>query len=101
MLTVDGLSRSHSSVRGAASVGPDTRGEVLLAEATRKPKVTAGCRLVGGRWVSRYDGTVHTSATGLHIDHLVALSEAWKSGAYRWTNGTRRRYVTTWATRSR
>ncbi len=73
--------------------GCDTRGEVLLAEATRKPKVTAGCRLVGGRWVSRYDATVHTSATGLQIDHLVALSEAWKSGAYRWTAGTRRRYA--------
>ena len=34
--------------------GCDTRGEVLLAEATRNPKVTAGCRLVGGRWVSPY-----------------------------------------------
>ena len=29
----------------------------------------------------------------LQIDHLVAQSEAWKSGAYRWTAGTRRRYA--------
>jgi hypothetical protein len=73
--------------------GCNTRYEVLIAEATTKPKVGASCRLTGGRWTSPYDGKRFTSPTGLDIDHLVPLAEAWQSGAWKWTSGTRKAYA--------
>jgi hypothetical protein len=65
--------------------GCNTRYEVLIAEAIVKPKVSAGCYLTGGRWRSSYDGKVFTNPTGLDIDHMVPLAEAWRSGAWAWT----------------
>jgi hypothetical protein len=71
----------------------DTRAEVLLSEAKRKPRRSATCALSGGRWVSAYDGKTFTGASGLDIDHVVPLAEAWQSGAYRWTAATRKAYA--------
>ena len=65
--------------------GCNTRYEVLIAEAIVKPKVGAGCYLTGGRWRSSYDGKIFTNPTGLDIDHMVPLAEAWRSGAWAWT----------------
>ncbi len=65
--------------------GCNTRYEVLLAEAIVKPKVGARCYLTGGRWRSSYDGKIFTNPTGLDIDHMVPLAEAWRSGAWAWT----------------
>jgi hypothetical protein len=74
--------------------GCDTRYEVLIAEATRRPTVSQpGCRLTGGRWRSRYDGVTTTDPSGFDVDHLVPLAEAWDSGARRWNGGTRRRFA--------
>jgi hypothetical protein len=69
--------------------GCNTRYEVLIAEAIVKPKVGAGCYLTGGRWRSAYDGKVFTNPTGLDIDHMVPLAEAWRSGAWAWTAAQR------------
>jgi hypothetical protein len=71
----------------------NTRAEVLIAEARTKPRRSATCALTGGRWVSSYDGRTFTSASGLDIDHVVPLAEAWQSGAYRWTTATRTAYA--------
>lgn len=65
--------------------GCDTRKEVLIAEATIKPKVGAKCLLSGGKWTSAYDGITYTKDAGLDIDHVVPLAEAWRSGAWAWT----------------
>jgi len=69
--------------------GCNTRYEVLIAEAVVKPKVGVGCYLTGGRWRSSYDGKVFTNPTGLDIDHMVPLAEAWRSGAWAWTAAQR------------
>lgn len=69
--------------------GCNTRKEVLLQEATLAPTVTAPCTLVGGRWLSLYDGLVLTDASQVQIDHLVALAEAWDSGASAWSTARR------------
>jgi hypothetical protein len=69
--------------------GCNTRYEVLIAEAIVKPKVGSGCYLTGGRWRSAYDGKVFTNPTGLDIDHMVPLAEAWRSGAWAWTAAQR------------
>ena len=61
--------------------GCNTRYEVLIAEAIVKPKVGAGCYLTGGKWKSSYEGKVFTNPTGLDIDHMVPLAEAWMEHA--------------------
>jgi hypothetical protein len=66
--------------------GCDTRREVLLVEALTAP---ADCRSNSGVWRSVYDGLRFDDATRLDIDHVVALAEAWDSGARKWTTARR------------
>ena len=73
--------------------GCNTRYEVLIAEATLKPAVGARCYLSGGKWKSPYDAKVFTNQTGLDIDHMVPLAEAWRSGAWSWTSAQRMEYA--------
>ena len=69
--------------------GCNTRKEVLIEEALVAPTIGPSCALAGGRWKSLYDGLVLTNAANLQIDHLVALAEAWDSGASAWTTSRR------------
>ncbi|MGA5711181.1 HNH endonuclease family protein [Streptomyces cellulosae] len=92
----DGYSRSafrHWNRGDDPADGCNTRYEVLLDEAVEPPEVGDGCRLTGGRWFSYYDGVWVTSASGLDIDHMVPLAEAWDSGAYAWTAARREAYA--------
>ena len=74
--------------------GCDTRKEVLFAEATIKPKIGAKCVLSGGTWLSSYDNkTVKGSGTGLDVDHMVPLAEAWRSGAWQWSSEEREKFA--------
>lgn len=73
--------------------GCDVRDAVLLAEARVKPRVEADCALVGGRWRSPFDNRSVGVARDLDIDHLVPLAEAWRSGARRWDEATRRAFA--------
>jgi hypothetical protein len=73
--------------------GCHTRNEVLIAEATTTPSVGSGCALSGGRWRSYYDNATWTVPSDLDIDHVVALAEAWDSGARNWTTTQRRAYA--------
>jgi len=68
----------------------DTRDEVLGQES--RVAVT-GCDVIRGEWFSYYDGEVVRRSSELDIDHVVALAEAWDSGARRWTAGTRERFA--------
>jgi Protein of unknown function (DUF1524) len=62
--------------------GCDTRCEVLAAE-----------RLPGGGWLSSYDGTTRSDPSGLDVDHVVALAEAWRSGASGWNPARRQAFA--------
>ena len=73
--------------------GCDTRAEVLIKEAVVKPKKGAKCKLTGGKWISSYDGITYTDSSKLDIDHLVPLAEAWRSGAWAWTDKEREDYA--------
>jgi hypothetical protein len=74
--------------------GCDTRKEVLIAEATIKPKIGAKCVLSGGTWVSSYDNkTFKGSGSGLDVDHMVPLAEAWRSGAWQWSPEEREKFA--------
>ena len=72
----------------------DTREEVLIAESTSKPQVDAyGCKVVEGDWWSAYDGVTTTDPSTFDIDHVVALKEAWDSGAWSWTSAQRESFA--------
>lgn len=73
--------------------GCDTRAEVLLKEAIVKPKMGASCKLTSGKWISNYDGITYTDSSKLDIDHIVPLAEAWRSGAWAWTDKERETYA--------
>ncbi|MFJ9855259.1 HNH endonuclease family protein [Streptomyces sp. NPDC101150] len=73
--------------------GCNTRSEVLIAEAVKKPQKGSGCRLTGGTWRSAYDGKTLTNARQLDIDHVVPLAEAWDSGASKWSADRREAYA--------
>ena len=73
--------------------GCNTRAEVLIEEATVKPKIGKKCVLTGGRWLSPYDNKVTTKFSDLDIDHLVPLAEAWRSGAWAWSSAQRQAFA--------
>jgi hypothetical protein len=73
--------------------GCDTRAEVLMRDSTSTPSIkNPGCTVVSGTWVSQYDGVTVTAASQLQIDHVVALKEAWDSGAWAWSAAKRHAY---------
>lgn len=57
------------------------------------PAVDGSCHLTGGTWFSTYDGKTLDGAREVEIDHVVALAEAWYSGAYGWTTSRREQYA--------
>ena len=75
----------------ASGDGCDTREEVLITE--RISGSVSGCRVAGGRWRSLYDGAVTSNPSSFDVDHMVPLKEAWDSGAWRWSAGTREDYA--------
>jgi hypothetical protein len=73
--------------------GCNTRAEVLKTEALITPQQGANCKLTGGQWYSPYDDRYLRGPSGLDIDHLVPLAEAWDSGASTWTAKEREAYA--------
>ena len=73
--------------------GCDTREAVLISESRSRARRTASCTVTTGRWVSAYDGARWIDPSDVDIDHLVALKEAWVSGAHGWSTATRRRFA--------
>lgn len=73
--------------------GCDSRKSVIISEAIVKPKVEAGCKIIGGEWLSIYDNVKVTDAGKLDVDHMVPLAEAWDSGASNWDSAKREMYA--------
>jgi hypothetical protein len=72
----------------------DTREEVLITESRTPAQVDPyGCKVVAGDWFSIYDGVVTDQPGDLDIDHVVALAEAWDSGAASWDTNRRRAFA--------
>ncbi len=70
--------------------GCDAREDTLLAESLVTATVSAsGCEVLGGRWLSIYDGVEVSEPSDLDVDHLVPLAEAWRSGASTWETARR------------
>ena len=73
--------------------GCDTRQEVLIEESRKAVAYGVDCTVTSGRWYSYYDGVAWTNPSDVDIDHVVALKEAWVSGARRWGEGRRQRFA--------
>ena len=73
----------------------NTRAEVLIAESLVAVTYTSAshCYVKKGRWYSYYDGVSGSYASSFELDHLVALFEAWISGARSWTATDRKRFA--------
>ncbi len=72
-----------------------TRTEVLIAESKVTPTYSSSsrCTVTKGKWYSYYDGAYWTNPSDVDIDHMVALKEAWESGARSWSTTNRTRYA--------
>ncbi|HEV3362944.1 MAG TPA: HNH endonuclease family protein [Acidimicrobiia bacterium] len=74
--------------------GCDSREEVLIAESRSPAQVDPyGCKVVEGDWHSIYDGLTFSDPSELDIDHVVALAEAWDSGAANWDADRRQAFA--------
>ena len=74
--------------------GCDTREEVLIRDSQTKAQVDPfGCVVVAGDWLSPYDGARWSDKGNVDIDHVVALKEAWDSGAWAWTTSQRKLFA--------
>ena len=74
--------------------GCDTRSEVLQQESLGLTQIDAvTCRVIEGDWYSAYDGLTLLYAADVDIDHVVALKEAWDSGAWQWSGPARIAYA--------
>lgn len=51
------------------------------------------CYPTSGSWYSEYDGVTRYAASQISIDHVVALAEAWDSGASAWTTSRRQSFA--------
>ena len=74
--------------------GCDTRAMVLRRDSLRTPVVKPRvCTVVWGEWISVYDGRSFAAAADVEIDHVVALKEAWDSGAWAWGSAKRHAFA--------
>jgi hypothetical protein len=73
--------------------GCNTRREVLIIEAVDPPTIGDRCELIGGLWYSAFDGVTTDDDSSFDIDHMVALKEAWDSGAHAWDSDRRRAFA--------
>lgn len=70
----------------------DTRDVVLQRDGT-DVEVDSDCEPTSGSWYSVYDAQWVESDSDVQIDHIVALAEAWRSGASEWTTDHRSEFA--------
>ncbi|CAO1596916.1 hypothetical protein XANCAGTX0491_000743 [Xanthoria calcicola] len=70
----------------------NTRETVLKRDGTGVVTDSA-CASTSGSWFSPYDGATWSAASDVDIDHVVPLSNAWKSGAASWTTARRQAFA--------
>jgi hypothetical protein len=97
--TIPGYSRSAwSHWDDINGTGCNAREDVLKAQvigfAQMDPYDTSRCTIIEGDWYSAYDGVLYSgSPSELDIDHIVALSAAWRSGASTWNAAQRQAFA--------
>ncbi|MFD3514033.1 HNH endonuclease family protein [Streptomyces sp. NPDC058657] len=88
----DGYSREKFPHWSTQSGACNTR-EVVLKRDGKNVEQDSACAAVRGSWFSEFDGATWTAASDVDIDHMVPLSEAWRSGARDWTTTARQSFA--------
>lgn len=82
-----------------ATTGCDTRNDILRRDLTATTPTAGGCAVTSGTLDDPYSGRLEpftrgrTTSGDIQIDHVVALANAWQTGAARWTPDRRRAYA--------
>jgi hypothetical protein len=79
--------------RSVSGTGSCTARQYVLKRDGQNVVTSDGCQPTSGRWQSDFDNTWTTSVSNATIDHVVALSEAWASGAWAWTTAERQAFA--------
>lgn len=90
--SMDGYSRNlfpHWSNQGNNC---NTR-EIVLQRDGSNVRTDDQCRAVSGSWYSQFDGVTLTDSSGVDIDHMVPLAEAWRSGGRTWSAAKRQSFA--------
>lgn len=90
--SMTGYSREKFPHWSTVSGTCNTRETVLRRDGTNVG-VGTDCYPTSGSWYSYFDGVTRTSASQISIDHVVALAEAWRSGASGWTTARREAFA--------
>lgn len=73
---------------------PCTARQHVLLRDGHDVVVDSGCQPTSGRWYSSYDNVWWGGAVSqISVDHMVPLSEAWKTGAASWSTAKRRDFA--------
>ncbi|WP_160050626.1 DUF1524 domain-containing protein [Nocardiopsis sp. FR4] len=73
---------------------PCTARQYVLRRDGRDVVTNSSCQPTSGRWYSAFDNVwVHDDPSRISVDHLVALSEAWKTGAASWSTARRTQFA--------
>lgn len=67
--------------------------EVVLQRDGQDVQVDDSCQPTSGSWYSVYDAVWVADSSDSQIDHIVALSEAWVSGASSWSTSMREEFA--------
>ncbi|WFE26207.1 HNH endonuclease family protein [Solwaraspora sp. WMMD791] len=89
--SMQGYSRDRFPHWSSAGSNCDVRDTVLERDGTAIE--LDGCNVVGGEWLSAFDGQSFTNPRDLDIDHIVPLANAWRSGADSWNDDQRREFA--------
>jgi len=87
-LSMDGYSRDRFP-HWTTQYGTCNTREVVLQRDGTNVVVDSSCYPTSGQWYSVYDQVWVNQPSGVHIDHLVALANAWRSGAKYWSDSKR------------
>lgn len=90
--SMTGYSRDKFPHWNTVSGTCNTREMVLKRDGTNVT-TNSDCYPTSGSWYSHFDGITRYSASDISIDHIVALAEAWRSGAASWTTDRRRAFA--------
>ncbi|WP_116243733.1 HNH endonuclease family protein [Nocardiopsis sp. FIRDI 009] len=68
--------------------------QVVLLRDGHDVVTDSRCQPTSGRWWSSFDATwVYDDPSRISVDHMVPLSEAWKTGARHWSTSRRRDFA--------
>jgi hypothetical protein len=90
--TSDGYSRDLFPHWWTVTGTCNTREMVLQRDGTNVV-VDWSCAAISGSWYSPYDGATWRAASDVDIDHVVPLSNAWRTGARSWTTAKREAFA--------